>query len=69
MKHNSQQFWDIIDRAKAIGFRTVDKKNGILIIPPQNSKTQMPYLAHLTERALHPVRRYVKNQCGFSNFS
>jgi hypothetical protein len=69
MKHCSKAFWEVLDRAVKLGFRYQEKSSGVLIFPPQGCKTQTPYLAHPSERAVHPVRRYVKNQCGFPNFS
>lgn len=65
MKHNSKELMRLVDRAqKEFGCKVNFTGNQIKIFPPNQNLA--PYIAHRTERALHPVRRYLKNVCGFA---
>lgn len=73
-KHCSKGFWEVIEKARLLGFTCTEKDGKVVIIPPEYVRAKLPpslkqYIAHVGERALHPVRRYVKNQCGFRNFT
>jgi hypothetical protein len=63
-KHCSHGFAEMIEKARGFGCRILDKGNTIVIFPPDKSLPQ--YIAHKGEKALHPVRRYLKNTCGFA---
>jgi hypothetical protein len=55
---------EILTTAQRFGCRVENRGNKFAIFPP--NKNVMPYMAHNCETAAHPVRRYLKNQCGFA---
>jgi len=63
-KHNSKFFDSLIDFAKRNGCRIDDKGVTVKVFPP-NPAIQMLVL-HRGEKAAHPLRRYLKNQCHFA---
>jgi len=63
MKHSNKELIRLLDKAQKFGCRVEDCGNSVRIYP--SNKSIQPYIAHKGERALHPVRRYLKNTCGF----
>lgn len=63
MKHSSKELIDLLKKAQTFGCRVEDCGNSVRIYPI--NKSIQPYIAHKGERAFHPVRRYLKNICGF----
>ncbi len=61
--HISKNMRKLLDELKRRGFQIIREGNCIRIIPPSSIKIPM-YIAHYGEKGYHPVRRYVKNQCG-----
>lgn len=64
MKHLSKEFDSILDIARKNGCRIEDFGLKVRIIPPDR-KISM-YIAHRSQRAIHPVRRYLSNICKFN---
>jgi len=62
--HNSKAFGEMVERARQCGCRIEDLGNKVKIFPIDKSKPF--YLAHRSERAVHPARRYLKNVLGFT---
>jgi hypothetical protein len=58
MKHTSKEFRKKIEEAKSLGFRIEEKGNTIKLYPPD--PTYPFYTAHMGERGIHPIRRYLK---------
>lgn len=59
--HRSKAFDEILERVRQAGLRYEDLGNKVKIFP--NDKSLPMYVAHRSERAVHPVRRYLKNVC------
>jgi hypothetical protein len=58
MGHTSKEFINKVEEAKSLGFRIEEKGNTIKLFPPD--PTYPFYTAHRGERAVHPIRRYLK---------
>jgi len=64
MAHKSKDFDRILDLARKHGCRIQDNGGTVKVFPP-NPNIQA-YYAHRSERAFHPLRRYLKNQLGIT---
>ena len=62
MAHCSKGFWDIIDVAKERGCRIERKGFPVTIYAP--NKEQGFYIAHPSEKGLHPARRFIQKVTG-----
>lgn len=54
--HNTNSFNKLLKKAEKAGCITEKKKNGLLVIAPNGER----YLAHPSEKAYHPLRRFLK---------
>ena len=60
-KHISNGMKKVIKQLRKNGVIMGETKNGAFLTHPK-AKTQ--YLMHFSERAIHPVRRWIKNELG-----
>ena len=61
-RHNSNGMKKVIKQLRKLGVIMRETKNGAFLTHPQ-AKTQ--YLMHYSEKAIHPVRKWVKRELGF----
>ena len=64
MNHTCKEFWNMVDRAKEFGCTVISTKHGSVKVIPKD-KTLPMYTCHESDRAIHPLRRYLKNTCKF----
>jgi len=55
----------MIDSAKKLGCTIINTKHGAIKVVPPDKKLEM-YTCHESDRAIHPLRRYLKNTCRFN---
>jgi len=61
--HISKDFDNLLKIAIDFGCRVIDKGSKVIFYPPD--KNIQPYIAHRSDKAFHPLRRYLKNTCKF----
>ncbi len=61
MKHVSSSCKKLMKKLKALGCTFKPTKKGVFLYHP---KAKEAYLMHYGERAIHPVRRWVKREIG-----
>jgi hypothetical protein len=59
MKHSSSSCRKLIKKLRKLGVHLEEKRNGFLLTHP---KAKEAYLMHYGEKAIHPVRRWVKRE-------
>ena len=61
-KHSSSGMRKALKQLKKLGIRLEYKSKGIMLIP--SDKNIPAYMMHYGEKAIHPVRRWVKRHYG-----
>lgn len=59
MKHNCKEFWRLVKKASENGFRVTSQGQKVVV---KSSKTNEMILLHASDRAFHPLRRWLKNE-------
>tara|TARA_Y100000310_G_C20625600_1_gene785706 strand:+ start:994 stop:1194 length:201 start_codon:yes stop_codon:yes gene_type:complete len=61
MKHSSNGMRKVIKQLESLGIKVKKTKKGLFLMHPNVKES---YLMHYGERAIHPVRRWVKRHFG-----
>lgn len=64
MKHNRKKFAKVLRRLNKAQDITLKEKGDKLMIQAANGEQ---YLAHIAERAIHPLRRWLKQNTSVKN--